>query len=281
MLSQKSELPLCECGCKKHVTKKHNRFIRGHNMFGVTPSEKTKKKMSLSHMGHVATKETREKMSLFHMGRVATKETRKKISEGQLGEKNHNYGKHLTKKIKQKISEANSGKVMSDEARKKMSEGHMGLPSYWKDKHFTKAHRKKISDMMLGERNHNYGKHLTEATKCKISLSHRDTDFYNEYGCLKSNYPYNDCFTNEFKNIVRSRDGNRCVVTGMTNEEHKTKYGRSLCVHHWTYDKNVTDPFYFVTVTCGINIAAETNRGEWIDMFNEIMEDKYCEIIKK
>jgi len=80
--------------------------------------------------------------------------------------------------------------------------------------------------------------------------------------------------------MIRARDDYKCVVTGMTNEEHKGKYGRALNVHHWTYDKDVTNPFYFVTVTCGINTMAGTNRGEWIDMFNGMMEDKYCEMMQ-
>jgi hypothetical protein len=126
----------------------------------------------------------------------------------------------------------------------------------------------------------NKGKIVSEKTRNKISDSLIDWDFYNKHGCLKRNYPYNDCFTKEFKDMIRERDGNKCVVTGMTNEEHKAKYGRALYVHHWMYNKDETNPFYFVTVTCKINTMAWTNRGEWIDMFNGIMEDKYCELMQ-
>lgn len=206
-----------------------------------------------------------------------TEESKKKMSKAKLGEKNSFYGKHLTKEAKQKISEANSGRIVTEKTRKKMRLSHMGQPPWNKGKHLTKETKDKISESMLGEKNHLYGKHLTKETREKMSKAKLDADFLNTHGTTRTLYPYNMVFDEKFKDMIRERDGNECVITGMTNEEHKAKYGRSLHVHHWTYDKDETNPFYFVTVTCGINIAAETNRGDWIDLFNGIMEDKYNE----
>lgn len=234
-----------------------------HHLYGKHHTEETKKKISKAHKGKSLTEEHKQKIGLAGIGRPGywkgkhrSEDFRKKMSELRLGEKNHFYGKQHTEASKQKMRLSTIGQIVTKETRKKLSLIHKGQISCMK------------------------GKHLTEEVKRKMSLSSIDWDFYNEHGCTKTLYPYSMIFDYEFKNMIRKRDGNACVVTGMTNEEHKAKYGRSLHVHHWTYDKDVTDPFYFVTVTCGINIAAETNRGEWIDMFNGIMEDKYCEMMR-
>lgn len=129
----------------------------------------------------------------------------------------------------------------------------------------------------------------------KLSLKHRknmsktwknkatpifDWDFYFENGCMKSNYPYNDCFNFNFKKNIRELYNNKCVITDMSNEKHKKKYGCNLSIHHWTYDKDETNPFYFVPVTKSINIQANHNKSQWIDLFWHIAEDKYCELLK-
>ena len=67
----------------------------------------------------------------------------------------------------------------------------------------------------------------------------------------------------------------------MTNEEHKKKYKKALYVHHWTYDTKEKNSYYFATVS--LSIHGEThrlrNRAQWIDLFNGIMEEKYCEML--
>lgn len=47
--------------------------------------------------------------------KVVSDEFRKKMSEIQIGEKNHNYGKHFTPEHRKKISESNLGKKRSPE----------------------------------------------------------------------------------------------------------------------------------------------------------------------
>lgn len=275
-------------------------------------TDAAKMKMRLSHIGQHSgmkgkhhTKKSIEKMRLAHMGFESPnkgvhlkEETKIKISESLQGNVPWNKGKTdvYSKKALEKMSLSHKGKTtwnkgipMKDKQKKKISIAKTGV----KRETFTEETRQKLrinaikqfkNGMPEGTRRKisgsNKGKVRSEEAKINISNAQIDWDFYNKHGCFKQYYPYNNCFTKEFKDMIRARDGNKCVVTGMTSEEHKAKYGVSLFVHHWTYDKDVTNPFYFVTVTRAINFAAETNRGEWIGMFNGIMEDTYCEMLQ-
>ena len=102
-------------------------------------------------------------------GVVRSEETRKKMSDGQLGEKNHNYGKPRSEETRKKISEStqgekhyNYGKVLSEETRKKLSELNTGKSHPMYGKTLSKDHRKKIS-------NSNKGKSFSEESKRKMS----------------------------------------------------------------------------------------------------------------
>ena len=114
----------------------------------------------------------------------------------------------------------------------------------------------------------------------KMADSITDWNFYYTNGCKRQFYPYDNSFTEKFRTKIRNLYDNKCVVTGITNEEHKKLFNCSLDVHHWMYDKDETNPFYFVPVAHGIHTKTNFNRSQWIDMFNGIAEEKWCEIIK-
>jgi len=182
------------------------------------------------------------------------------------GERSHWYGKQHTDKAKMKISQLSKGRKHTKESKRRMSELAKG-------KKHTKETRTKMSIW-------HKGKKLSEETKRRISIARFDIDYYWEYNTTRSAFPYNDKFNYYFKRKIRNFYDNKCVITGMTNKEHKKKYGRNLDIHHWTYNKDETNPFYFVPVTKVINVQANKNRSQWIDLFNRIAEEKYCEMMK-
>ena len=92
-------------------------------------------------IGIKPTEESKQKNRIAHLGKKASLETRKKISESNKGK--HNIKR--TEEQKKKISEATKKAMQNPEIRKRLSETHSG-----------KNHR-------------NYGKHLSEETKRKIS----------------------------------------------------------------------------------------------------------------
>ena len=92
-------------------------------------------------IGVKPTEESKLKNRIAHLGKKASLETRKKISESNKGKHN----KKRTKEQKKKISESTKKAMQNPILRKRLSEIHSG-----------KNHR-------------NYGKHLSEETKKKIS----------------------------------------------------------------------------------------------------------------
>ena len=107
----------------------------------------------------------------------------------------------------------------------------------------------------------------------KASLRNRDWTFYNQHGTLKSRYPYNSIFNYETKQQIREKWGNKCVVTGMTSEEHKQIYGCDLHIHHWTYNKEEEDTYFMLPVCNQVNMMANGDKEEWMSIFGGIAEE--------
>jgi len=93
-------------------------------MFGKTPSDKTKQKMSDN----------------SYMKKLSNEE-RKEWGKKYSGENNSNYGNHLSDDVKKKISIANSGKNSANYGKK-----------------FSTEKRKKDSEAKIGEKNPMFGK---------------------------------------------------------------------------------------------------------------------------
>ena len=103
--------------------------------------------------GHIKTKETIEKIRVAHIGKHLSDDHKRKIGESGKGEKNGFYGKTHSIKTKKKISQA-----------------------------YFKRYKK--------ENHPNFGKHLSEATRRKIGISHKGKSAWNKG--IKSNViPWN------------------------------------------------------------------------------------------
>ena len=250
-----------------------------------------RKNLSDAAKGKTLTKEHKEKLSKAKKGKTWEEIFGKKGAEQRMklfkGKPSWNKGltKETDNRIKKYADKAN-GRKMPKEQIEKMRKNFRENPPV--DKHKLDCTCFVCVYNRTGKHNRRgmpcWSKGQTKETN-PILLQHSyrmtDWDFYEKYGCKKINYPYNDNFSWNFKNKIRNLYDNKCVVTGMTNEEHIKKYEFSLSIHHWLYNKNETNPFYFVPVTCVINGMANTNRAQWIDMFNGIAEDKYCELLKE
>lgn len=79
-------MKLCECGCKKQVTKKQNRFIYGHNRKDKKHIEKTKRKIGKLSKKLWQNPKYRKK-NKGNTGHKHTDETKRKISETKKGKK--------------------------------------------------------------------------------------------------------------------------------------------------------------------------------------------------
>lgn len=109
--------------------------------FGRPRSEETKKKISLTLLGHGVSEETRKKLSKAMVGRVHSKEVREKISKAGMGryhswEARRRMSRAATGRIsgpqseehRRRNSEANLGRVHSEETKRKIS---ASLKAHW------------------------------------------------------------------------------------------------------------------------------------------------------
>lgn len=90
-----------------------------------------------------------------------------------------------TNEVKQKISAKSKGRVFTQEHRNNLSKSHLGIANphseEWrknvsiaeKGKIVSETTKRKMSLAHSGENNHNYGKHLSEETKRRISETKR------------------------------------------------------------------------------------------------------------
>lgn len=84
-----------------------------------------------------------------------------------------NRRRYHTEETKKKISDANKGRCFSKEHKEKLSVTQSGENNSFYEKHHTAATKKKMSvsrtGLRAGKSHYNYGKHLPEETKKKIS----------------------------------------------------------------------------------------------------------------
>lgn len=135
---------------------------------------------------HAHTPETRAKLSAIRTGTEASPETKKKMSDSHMGEKNVMFGKNHSNESLKKMSSAKEGKydgennpfygkAHTEETRALISEANKGLQAGENNPMFGKTHtdevRKLLSDINSGQNHHMYGKHLSDETKQKLSIS--------------------------------------------------------------------------------------------------------------
>ena len=151
-----------ECS-QEQLLKKEDEWIKARNSldrnFGFNlkeaerpiHSEETCKKISMSKIG--------EKNPMF--GKKLSEEHRNKISKALLDAK---IKRHFSAEARLKMSKAQTGKILSEETKRKIGEAS-------KIRIFSPESRKKMGEWQLGEKSYMWGKHHSEETKRKMSLS--------------------------------------------------------------------------------------------------------------
>lgn len=157
---------------------------------GVSPSDETRRKLSLAGKGKIKppmTSEQREKLAVANRGKKASPETKAKISQSRLGRKlsefhckrisetrkgmkfsdthrknmsKANLGKKLSEETKAKISAANKGRVTSPETRRLLSLANIG-------KTISAEQRLKISQKLKGRKQPS----ITDEKRAKLSAA--------------------------------------------------------------------------------------------------------------
>ena len=110
-----------------------------------------------------------------------------------------------------------------------------------------------------------FGKEVSEETR---RLQSRPGDKNPRWVGGISFLPYPTTWTRELRERIRTRDGNRCQLCGV----HQDDRPRRLTVHHIDYDKdNVTDT-NLITLCGGCNARVNSNRDQWQAHFATLLE---------
>jgi hypothetical protein len=196
----------------------------------------TLKKMSESHKGYVTSEATKKKLSLAMRGRYVSPETRKKKSEAM----NKIYA---TTNLKERLSKMWTGKNNPMYGKPAWTKGKKGI--------YSEEFRKKISD------------------NAKARFANPANHPMWKGG--KSYEPYTLEFNTKFKNAIRKRDNQVCMVCGI----HREKLTQALDVHHINYDKALSVEQNGVSCCHSCHSKTNVNRKYWINFFQQLLHDRY------
>ena len=90
-----------------------------------------------------------------------------------------------------------------------------------------------------------------------------------------SKQPYSFEFDETLKIEIRQRDGNRCVICGISEKVHRQKYPLQyhLSIHHIDYDKTNCDPSNLVSLCKSCHSASNHRRKYHRRIFTEYIAD--------
>lgn len=209
--------------------------------------------------------ENHEKMSRIRKGKKRppfSDEHRRKLSDShkgkRLGVENPRYGKPLTEETRRKIGEKAKERWKNKETREKM------LNAARSDVKIAK-----LRDSKVGENNPNYGKHPSEETRQKMSVSHSGQNNWSWLGGI-SFEPYCPKFNNTFKERVRNAFDRKCFLCGAL-ENNKRHF-----VHHIDYNKNSIcngKEWAFVPLCNSCHSKTNNNRWYWFNLLINYWSD--------
>jgi len=114
------------------------------------------------------------------------------------------------------------------------------------------------------------GKKRSKEDRIKMSATKQGKPI-DEWENFISFEPYDKSFNNKFKNLIRKRDNQICMLCGI----HREKLKESLAVHHIDYDKKLTIPENCISLCRNCHGITQVNREYWINFFQSLLSKKY------
>lgn len=202
----------------------------------LTPEHKAK--ISATLKGHIVTQETRRLISENTKAAMARPEVKEQIKNGNKERSNAPEYKILRKEIAIKIwerpgyrkhqSEMHTGHIVSPETIEKVRQIHLG--SHWSEDRKSRM-SKKMHDLFCDGKHPNVGKPRSEATRKKLSESHkgeRNPMWKGGYTPLRYCFKFNK----QLKDSIRAEHKYTCFLCRI----EQTKPG--LGIHHIDYNHN-------------------------------------------
>jgi len=269
--------------------------------------------MSASHKKSWQDPEHRTRQVNARLGKKHSEEHKRKISEGvranpgsgrfKKGNVPHNNGISISEEQRRKISETlkrrytegsivhpMQGKKHSEASKRKMSETTSAMVRGEANPFFGKSHsegtKKKLRASRMQQPDPRIGCKHSEETKKRISnavleayaIGRKPVQSGPDSSAWKggsSFAPYPIGWTNKFKELIRERDGYRCVECGKQQDEE----GKSLSVHHIDYDKANLDPKNLITLCHSCHSKTNLHDREyWTQYFRALIAERQTEV---
>jgi len=162
--------------CSKNVSKCSGTINKLKNR---KVSDETRKKQSASLKGKLPWNKGKElseshklKIGLGNKGKTVSKESKKKMSESMKGKQNR-LGFELSQATKNKISNSNKGKIPWNLGKSHSYETRKKIGSKSKNRFCSDDTREKMRLSKLGEKNHMFGRKLSNDQKLKLLESNQ------------------------------------------------------------------------------------------------------------
>jgi len=274
------ELRYCQCGCGEVV---RNNWVMGHQFRGVSPHNKGNKKIVELHLcacgqcnemvpgrfkrGHGA------RVNHWSKGPEAEriKSSLSTFASQRTGERSPRFGK--TKETNPAFSNAGRKKgcvawnkdlhdYFNEEALAGISAGRKGLPAW--NSGLKGCHPPEVLAVISEN-----SKKLVHTEEFKDNLSKRmltpDNPWYVDGRSSGENRAYPLGWKEQLREAIRERDGHKCVVCSLPEEQNKKK----LPVHHVDYDRENLNPDNLVSLCshCHGKTNTRKNHSKWISFF--------------
>ncbi len=189
-------------------------------------------------------------------GKKHNKESKRKMSSSRIEGLNSGRIKVWNKGLKIKKGSELYEKIFSEEIRKKISKSNTGkIRTPEMKERYSKAKK---------------GYQMGEKTKQKISMYQQGVNKDKWKGFI-SFEPYDPNFNNKFKNLIRKRDNQICMLCLI----HREKLNRALDVHHINYNKKLTIKENCISLCHSCHLKANGNRKHWTKFFQSLLSEKY------
>lgn len=247
---------------------------------GYRLTEEHKKKISEAHIGKKLSESTKQKLRDLYLGKTYEEihgiEKAKLIKQKlEISLYSKNRGKARDRDIVLKSINSKLGHIVTEETRDKLRLARQGKTYediFGKDKAIEL--KKKFSKLLKGEGNPFYNKehsaktrkYLSEIRKGRFGLENHPN-----WKGGKSFEPYDYTFSRKFKNYIRNRDNQVCMLCKV----HREQMSRSLDIHHINYDKSLSMKENCISLCRKCHVMTNYNREHWIKLFREILTEQY------
>ena len=142
---------------------------------------------------------------------------------------------------------------------------------------FKKGHIPKHSKIKKEEliRMYKEGKSINEIAehfRCRIATVYQFFDRYKlKLRTRLDGEPYTKEFNLKFKNLIRKRDNQICMLCNI----HREKLKEALLVHHINYNKQLSIPENSISLCRSCHGKTNGNRKLWIQFFQSLLSMRY------